>query len=101
MFTKTTLDGQRENHHSQKEEVERHNWQQRQWEDLGACERIERVTEQEIPMDIKEPLLIKLVEIVKKARAAYAHHTSSIKSARKPLLKKYMETIKSSSKGKE
>ena len=52
-------------------------------------------------MDIKEPLLIKLVEIVKKARAAYAHHTSSIKSARKPLLKKYMETIKSSSKGKE
>ena len=58
-FTKTTLEGTKAGTlQSSKEEVEQHlsetHSDENQWEDLGHCERIEKVPEPVIPMDTKE-----------------------------------------------
>ena len=76
-FTKSTLDGTKAGSlQSSKEEVERHlsetHSDERQWEDLGNCERIESVPEPEIPMDTKEPSWKEVADIVKKARSGSA-----------------------------
>ena len=74
-FTKLTLDGTKAGSlQSSKEEVERHlsetHNDERQWEDLGHCERIESVPEPE--MDTKEPSGKEVADIVKKARSGSA-----------------------------
>ncbi|CAC5377986.1 unnamed protein product [Mytilus coruscus] len=43
---------------------------ERQWEHLGNCNRIENVPEPEIPMNTKEPSWKEVSDVVKKARSA-------------------------------
>ena len=74
-FTKTTLEGTKAGTlQSSKEEVEQHlsetHSDENQWEDLGHCDRIEKVPEPVIPMDTKEPTRKEIVDIVKKSRSA-------------------------------
>ena len=76
-FTKTTLEGTKAGTlQSSKEEVEQHlsetHSDENQWEDLGHCDRIEKVPEPVIPMDTKEPTWKEIVDIVKKSRSASA-----------------------------
>ena len=74
-FTKATLDGTKAGSvKSTKEEVEKHlsetHSDERQWEHLGNCDRIENVQEPEIPMNTKEPSWKEVSDVVKKARSA-------------------------------
>ncbi|CAC5393678.1 unnamed protein product [Mytilus coruscus] len=59
---------------STKEEVEKHlsetHSDERQWEHLGNCNRIENVPEPEIPKNTKEPSWKEVSDVVKKARSA-------------------------------
>ncbi|XP_063442557.1 uncharacterized protein LOC134722855 [Mytilus trossulus] len=74
-FTKATLDGTKAGLvKSTTEKLEKHlsetHSDERQWEHLGNCDRIENVPEPEIPMNTKEPSLKEVSDVVKKARSA-------------------------------
>ena len=74
-FTKTTLERTKAGTlQSSKEEVEQHlsekHSDENQWEDLGHCDRIEKVPEPVIPMDT--PTWKEIVDIMKKSRSAFS-----------------------------
>ncbi|CAC5393840.1 unnamed protein product [Mytilus coruscus] len=70
-FTKATLDETKAGSvQSTKDEVEKHlsetHSDERQWEHLGNCEKIENVPEPEISMNVKEQSWKEVVDVVKK-----------------------------------